>query len=224
MYLNLFSAAMSIVLAVVALWLAIYFYKSSQAEAQKSLKAAADISASVTKLEKLFDSLYSDTFSIMRDTVTDMRQHVWRVDDKGTTSDTSGQLEVVRSEFMHTLEDVTERLGVAEDRMAELRKQVEPAVARALDESREMYPKEALRDRLLNYLLASPRPVPASSLIRFASRHGVKGSDAALALSELRKEGRITWEGPEEYIVGNSKVSLVRRRPVEADSGPNATK
>src|SRR5690348_16395858 len=75
---NLFSAAASIILALVALGLAVFFFVQSKNEADRSAKSAEEISSSVGRLEKLFDSLYSDTFSMMRDSVTDMRRHVWK--------------------------------------------------------------------------------------------------------------------------------------------------
>src|SRR3954469_18836840 len=74
---NLFSSAVSTVLAVVALVLSIFFFVQAKKDAERSAGAASEISSSVERLEKLFDSLYSDTLSMMRETVTDMRKHIW---------------------------------------------------------------------------------------------------------------------------------------------------
>jgi len=66
----------SLVLAVVAIWLAFIFFKMSFDLAARTTEAAKGISANVEKLENLFDKLYADTLSMMHETVTDMRQHI----------------------------------------------------------------------------------------------------------------------------------------------------
>ena len=73
-----FAAAIAaLVLAVVAIVLSIVFYKMSAQLADSTKEAAKGIGGSVEKLEKLFDRLYADTFSMMKETVTDMRKHAW---------------------------------------------------------------------------------------------------------------------------------------------------
>lgn len=59
----------SLILAVGAIWLSVVFFRMSDAASKATTEAAKDIAASVERLEKLFDKLYSDTFSMMRDTV-----------------------------------------------------------------------------------------------------------------------------------------------------------
>ena len=50
--------------------------------ARTASEASKGISASVARLENLFDKLYADTFSMMRDTVSDMRRHIWPEETK----------------------------------------------------------------------------------------------------------------------------------------------
>jgi hypothetical protein len=73
---SLIASVASLILAIVAIWLSITFYKMSSTAARATEDAAKGISASVERLEKIFDKLYSDTFSVMRETVTDMRKHI----------------------------------------------------------------------------------------------------------------------------------------------------
>jgi len=75
---GLISGAVSTVLAVVALWLSVVFFRMSSAEAQRSQRSAEEVSGSVQRLEVIFNAMYTDTFSMMKETVTDMRAHVWR--------------------------------------------------------------------------------------------------------------------------------------------------
>ena len=74
---SLISSVASLVLAVLAITLSIVFFRMSTVLSQSANDAAKGIEASVARLEQLFDKLYSDTFSMMRETVSDMRKHMW---------------------------------------------------------------------------------------------------------------------------------------------------
>jgi hypothetical protein len=73
------ASVASLILAVGAIWLSVVFYRMSIAASTATTQAAVGIASSVERLEKIFDKLYSDTFSMMRDTVSDMRKHIWPV-------------------------------------------------------------------------------------------------------------------------------------------------
>ena len=75
---SLTASIASLVLAIVAIWLSLVFFKLSGATSEKANEASRSVMSSVEKLEKIFDKLYSDTFSIMKDTVSDMRKHYWK--------------------------------------------------------------------------------------------------------------------------------------------------
>src|SRR5699024_10566087 len=76
----------SLILAIGAIWLSIVFFKMSEHASKETSKSADKIQSSVDKLEKLFDKLYSDTFSMMKDTVGDMRQHIYHNPEKNNLS------------------------------------------------------------------------------------------------------------------------------------------
>ena len=134
---NLFSAAASIILAIVALTLSIFFFVESKRAADQSSKSAGEISASVGRLEKLFDSLYSDTFSMMRETVTDMRKHVWRLaPDVVPDGDDEIDMRLRESQVsvLVELDRVSKRVGLTDANIDELREQLAPVLHRALGE------------------------------------------------------------------------------------------
>lgn len=64
----------SLVFAIMAIWLSIYFFKMSSSASNEIKRASDDISSSVNKLEELFNKMYSDTFTMLKDTVSDMRK------------------------------------------------------------------------------------------------------------------------------------------------------
>lgn len=71
------AAIVSIILGVYAIWLSIVFYRMSVAASAKLDKASSDVADNVRRLETLFDRMYSDTFSLVRDTYADMRREMW---------------------------------------------------------------------------------------------------------------------------------------------------
>ncbi|HYE11835.1 MAG TPA: hypothetical protein VEF53_16840, partial [Patescibacteria group bacterium] len=75
---SIIASALSLALAVIAIWLSIAFYRMSDKTAKDAEKASNNIDANVKKLETLFDKLYSGTFDMMRETVTDMRKHAYK--------------------------------------------------------------------------------------------------------------------------------------------------
>jgi uncharacterized protein Yka (UPF0111/DUF47 family) len=140
---ELFSAAASIILAVVALALSIFFFVQSKDSADKSSRSAEEISASVSRLEKIFDSLYSDTFSIMRETVTDMRRHIWKtIPAPGALSGSDGSVESLRSisqsTILEELEKASRTVGLNDAKIAELTEQLAPRINRTSKEQRQL--------------------------------------------------------------------------------------
>jgi len=74
---SLYSSSISIVLAIVAIALSIVFYRMSDKNAKEAERSSNNIKNSVEKLEILFEKLYSGTFNIVQETVSDMRKHVY---------------------------------------------------------------------------------------------------------------------------------------------------
>jgi hypothetical protein len=86
--LSLFSSIASLVMGGLAIWLSITFYKMSDKSSREIESSSSKINSNVEKLEKLFDKMYSDTFGMVKDTVSHMRQQVDRtVIDKKMNED-----------------------------------------------------------------------------------------------------------------------------------------
>jgi hypothetical protein len=165
---NLVSAIASIVLAIVALVLAIFFFVQSKNEAERSAKSANEISSSVDRLEKIFDKLYSDTFSIMRETVTDMRQHIWKVLPVEASSDAQ---EV----------DYQSRIDALKRSVAEQVERPSPT----MNAPKDPYMRDILA-------LLTERPMSAIELI---SATGLSEADVVGRVFDLRASGIATWDG-----------------------------
>src|SRR5262249_4802279 len=139
-WINLFSAASSIILAIVALALSIVFFVYGKNSADQSAKSAEEISSNVKRLDELFDKLYKDTFDMMRETFTDMRQHVWNVIPGSESADESRMKEAEaesQAMVLAELDKVSKRVGLTDDKIGELRSELTPVLVRALEEQRE---------------------------------------------------------------------------------------
>ena len=228
---NLFASAFSIVLAVVALTLAIFFFVQSKNSADQSEKSSEEISASVTRLEKLFDSLYSDTFAMMRDTVTDMRRHVWKaapVDAKEDhaqepTELTENELEKSQKELLEELGRVSKNIGLTDAKISELSTQLAPVIQQTLkdqeevvrDDDRREYETATKGDVLL---LLEGRPMSLRSLTQIT---GAKEGKLAGILFSLNRQNAVTWKNAPSAL---DPLELIRLVPSTTSQRPARAK
>ena len=200
------AAAVSIVIAAFAIWLSIVFYRLSVDSSNRIQESAKDLSSSVSKLEKLFEHLYSDTFAMMRDTYSDMRKHVWPeateqesevISQIETRADS--KIEDIRHELMTQIENVAERAGGTDSKMEQLRKELSPLVDDAISRSRNAESEaqeETLRDVLLSRIRAAGKHgILASELYNFVVNKNVNwASKFFTELDNLKHEGRINYD------------------------------
>jgi hypothetical protein len=178
------SAVVSIVLGIYAIWLSVVFYRMSVKSSTQIQESSKDLSSSVSKLEKLFEHLYSDTFSMMRDTYSDMRKHVWpdaivEKSEIGHEIEARADIKIdrIRDELMGQIESMATQVGGTEARMEEIRKELRPLVENAITQSRSAE-AEAQEETLRNVLV---------SRLREAGRNGataIKLYDFVVAINE----------------------------------------
>lgn len=215
---NLFSAATSIVLAAVALWLSIYFFRQSLAQAQRADTSAGQIAASVERLEKIFHTLYSDTFSMMRETVTDMRAHIWaRTDSEADGSVgvlaqandvAAAKIEHARRNLLSEISTASQNVGLTEDRVGGMLQELEPVIGRVLGESSDAGAERIAKanfvlSTLRSYLSSSERanlPQRYSDVLLAMQNFGFTTEDTKQSLLRGRAEGWVVWPGPAEAI------------------------
>ncbi|MFJ7756308.1 hypothetical protein ACQKGI_20045 [Peribacillus muralis] len=75
---SIVASVFSIVLGIVAIWLSVVFYKMSEKSSKEIEKSSNAINSNVEKLDVLFDKMYTDTFGMVKETVSDMRQYVYK--------------------------------------------------------------------------------------------------------------------------------------------------
>jgi hypothetical protein len=203
------SAVVSVVLGAYAIWLSIVFYRMSDKSSNRIQESAKDLSSSVSRLEKLFDHLYSDTFSMMRDTYSDMRKHVWP-EAVSQESEVVSKIEAradnkindIRAELMKQIGTIATEVGGTDAKVDQLRAQLSPLVEDAISRSRNAEAEareETLRDVLISRVRsAGRRGIDAIDLSEFVIKEYPNwAGDFFTELWHLRDEGVISYEPSE---------------------------
>lgn len=203
----------SLVLAIGAIWLSVIFYKMSNEASKETTKAAKDIQASVDRLEKIFDKLYSDTFSMMRDTVTDMRQHIWKKPQTEGSGDIISNEEKINEikdsitqELIHSFEEKLKSNGDNETKIKDLEEKIKKIFESGIQKTitSQSTPKSALRRKTLSFIRRFERIRLSQLLTRikisFIDDEPFSENDVMSLLFELREKNLISWDGPADRL------------------------
>jgi hypothetical protein len=215
---SLVASIASLILAVIAIWLSLYFYRESSRLSESTQEAAKGIAASVQKLEALFNSLYADTFSMMRDTLGDMRRHLWP--EKTTAGKLEEEVERKADQKIEALrEDVTKQISsilqnqrVTDENVSSVTAQLQEALGEAIAGTRKVEKdarEETIRREILRSLSALPPAiqVPAESFVKnVADLHGCPWRYVVHVMEKMKKEGLISTSDPD--IGPDTKISL----------------
>lgn len=194
---SLISSIASLVLAIVAIWLSVVFYRLSN-EASKSIgDASKQISSSVERLEKLFDKLYSDTFSIMKDTVTDMREHIWKAPAEAKKEHVDAK---IKKELESEVTAIIEKQKGTELRVDKLTKELERVVEGAVNKNRKLK-GDALEETILKVLPTLNNPT-MNTLQKYLN---ASIDDIASALFQLGNKGKLIWDGYKDRGISSSE-------------------
>jgi len=209
---SLIAPIISVCIGLLAIWLSVFFYRMSSQLSESAKEAAKGIGASVDRLEKLFDKLYSDTFSMMKDTVSDMRKHIW---PEGTKSDDAiaeeaekkadEKVSILKKNIGAEITKVLERQSRTDIKVEQITQEFKKIVDRVITESRKVEMEareETVREHIIKQL-KHDRPITASELINIIARRFPSGS-ILNELDKMKREGIIFWKedgiGPESLI------------------------
>ncbi|EPT8875221.1 hypothetical protein ACVTAA_003753 [Cronobacter dublinensis] len=215
----------SLVLAIGAIWLSFVFYKMSNEASKETTKAAKDIQASVERLEKIFDKLYSDTFSMMRDTVTDMRQHIWKKPNTSSTndfiSDESKINELKNSISQEIIAIVDDKFKASEgnvDKIRELDEKIKKALDSGIEKTirEQVLPAAVLRRRILS-LIRRRGEIRLDELLKkmnaiYPEEYSFNDNKLMTILFNLREDDSITWDGPSNRLSSDDILMYVENK------------
>lgn len=222
----------SLVLAVGAIWLSFVFYRMSNEASKETTKAAKDIQASVERLEKIFDKLYSDTFSMMRDTVTDMRQHIWKKPHTGSSDDIVNNEEKINNlknsiseEIISLVDEKFKSNGDNETKIKELEDKIKEALDSGIQKTiRSQVSTETLISRRALRMIKSYGKIRVSHLLRrinsiYSEDDSISDSVLMSVLFNLRESGLITWNGHPGSITSDNVLLYVGDDDKNNESG-----
>lgn len=206
----------SLILAIGAIWLSIVFYKMSTQASNATTEAAKGIAASVERLEKLFDKLYSDTFSMMRDTVSDMRKHMWPTDERDADKvaeeaekKADEKVAELKMKMEREVGNVLQRQRIADEKLAAVSAEMRAVLEKAIATSRQVdneAREETLREHILRELRVLRRRHPRVTTMHLVERLMPDFSPPAIVreLQRLAEEKRVVlsdeFAGPETTI------------------------
>ena len=228
---SLIASIASLILAVGAIWLSIVFFKMSSEASKATTEAAKGIDASVKRLENLFDKLYSDTFSMMKDTVSDMRKHIWSGDDPvpnqkedildEAEKKADEKVQEIKSSLEKQLIEILNRQKISDGKVSDIGKELEGLLDNAIQTSR-MIESEAREETVRNHLLSelkryrrNRRYVTASELVE-SLRNEIPINRIIPELSRMKDDGLIHFE--EISVEPDSKIRLSTIRERMSDS------
>lgn len=211
---SLISSVVSLVLGIGAIWLSVVFFKMSNAASNATTEAAKGIDASVKRLENLFDKLYSDTFSMMKDTVSDMRKHIWSGNETPTDeiknskdsileeADQKAEEKVaaVKRAMDEQLSEILNRQRASDGNLTEIKIEMNKLLENAIQTSRQIDSEardETVREHILKELrkaIRRGRHLTADGIIDLLSEN-IPGARIIKELRNMKDEGLVSYDG-----------------------------
>ncbi|OXS28060.1 MAG: hypothetical protein BCS36_01660 [Desulfovibrio sp. MES5] len=156
-----------------------------------------NIESSVGKLESLFDRLYADTFSMMKDTVSDMRKQLWSNPSKSTDETNYIKKKEIEEIVRNSLG--TELKG--ENNIDKIVKEIEEKLNKIA-----FHTKDPQREAVVLEAIKKLSPISFGGLVK---KMAIKESSIVGDIFELRNRGIITWNGSDDELGRENIISIV---------------
>lgn len=190
-YFSLISSITSIILGVIAIVLSILFYRMSEKMGRENEKVSTNIESNVTKLEELFNKLYTGTFDMMKETVSDMRKHVYKNENDNNSIDSD---EKVLSATISSMSSEIERLKSRKTDEKEITNIVEEILTKSKKIESDLKNKR-VKEEILSYLRVNGK-VTYGDIDKYLRTKGLISENDGALFFELEKLS-------EEHITNN---------------------
>jgi len=142
---SIIASCTSVILAIVAIALSIFFFRMSSLLSESTKEASKSISAGVERLEKIFDKLYADTFSMMKETYSDMRKHIWPEESTDTDKikeeaeiKAEKKVSLLKSEIDKELLKMFQKQKLTEEKLSDVTGEMRHLIDKAISGSRRL--------------------------------------------------------------------------------------
>ena len=142
---SIIASCISAILAIVAIALSIFFFRMSSLLSESTKDASKSISAGVERLEKIFDKLYADTFSMMKETYSDMRKHVWPEENTDTDKITEEaeikaekKISLLKGEINKELSKMFQKQEITDTKLSSIQGEMRNLINKTISSSRRV--------------------------------------------------------------------------------------
>ena len=201
------ASIVSVIIGGFAIWLAVTFYKMSTKISESIREAAKDISSGVERLEKIFDKLYADTFGMMKETVSDMRRHLWPTETENgespieeAESKADERVDVLKKKMGKEISTILKKQQITNAKVTSLRSEMRGLLDRAITESRRaeiQASEEVVRKHIMRILQINKkreREITAGGIVEELSGI-IPVSRIIREIRRMRDEKIISWVG-----------------------------
>jgi hypothetical protein len=215
---SLIASFVSVGIGILAIWLSVVFYRMSSELSESTREAAKGIGSNVEKLEKLFDRLYSDTFSMMKDTVSDMRKHIWPEIKKTETpiseetEEIAGKkLDILKKDISNEIAEVFKKQSITDTKVDSVIEELRNLVEKAIIESRKV-DMEAREETIKDHIIRSIKRYIRMGEVARADKllepifRKFDFEDVMNEINKMRDDGIIFFEGP--AVGPNTEIRL----------------
>ena len=164
---SIIASCVSVILAIVAMALSIFFFRMSSLLSESTKDASKSISAGVERLEKIFDKLYADTFSMMKETYSDMRKHVWPEENTDTDKITEEaeikaekKISLLKGEINNELSKMFQKQEITDTKLSSIRGEMRNLINKTISSSRRVdieAREETVRSKIRHLIIMMQR-------------------------------------------------------------------
>lgn len=196
---GLVASIASLVLAVIAIWLAIAFYRMADDRSREASNASAQVKESVAELNRVFDLMHKDTFGMMKN----MQEQIFKVVDPSRTRERSA----ASQDLPEASESDSKTIGGNRSN-----RDSEASSEGATPENKDMRVAAAdseVQDAIIDALVMSYITETRTGLTmrEIQGRTGVNDDNTMIAnLFDLRLQGRIKWSNEEANTLSTSDL------------------
>ncbi len=215
--LSLAASITSIVLAIVAIWLSVLFYRMSEGSSTRIKDSADKVAVGVASVQLIVDRFYRDTFSVMRETVADVRRHAWPEATATIDAEAESRAQLKIEALQHRLHDDVSRLvsnqAATDARLTDVSSSLQGLLSRAVEESRKIEAEareQTIRDRVINSvktLVTTGSDITLAGLLDHL-RDSLSETDVVVEVGKLRDDGVLTWSGPRDRLRWSDRLTL----------------
>lgn len=146
--LSLISSIASLTLAIIAIWLSLFFYKQGKQDSQKTTEAANNIQNVVDKLQIVFDKMYGDTISMLKDSQVHQAELLTNAlrsegyNPKQVEEEAATKMEELINSLDVKVDDMLKRQNADGEKYEELKKEMKSLVLESVQKTNEINKEE----------------------------------------------------------------------------------